>query len=53
MIFARVGVIMLPSVRSLATGKIIRAPCMNKVDLVKVRVWDIRLECTIGTNLKY
>ena len=38
MIFTRVGVIVLPAVRSIATGKIIRALCMNKVDLVKIRV---------------
>jgi len=37
-VFVRVGVIVLSAVRSIATGEIIRALGMNKVDLVKVRV---------------
>lgn len=37
-VFARVGVIVPPVVRSVAPGEIIRALGMNKVDLVKVRV---------------
>ena len=37
-VFVRVGVIVLPAVRSIATGEIISALGMNKVDLAKVRV---------------
>lgn len=52
MIFARVGVIVLPAVRSIAAGKVIGALCVNKVDFVKGCVWGVRLEGIIGTNLK-
>jgi hypothetical protein len=38
MVFVRVGVIVLPAIRSIGTGKIIRALGMDKVDLVEVRV---------------
>ena len=38
MVFVRVSVIVLPVVRSIATGKIIRALSVNEVNLVKVRV---------------
>ena len=38
MVFVRVGIVVLPAVRSIVTGKIIRTLGMNKVNLVKVRV---------------
>jgi len=50
MVFVGVGVIILTAVRSIATGKIIRALGMNEVDPMKVRVWDTRLEGVIGTD---
>ena len=53
MVFTRVGVIVFAAVRSIAAGKIIRALGVNEVDLVKVRVWDVRLEIVSGTKRKY
>lgn len=38
MVFVRVGIIVLPAVRSIATGKIIRVLGMNEINLVKVYV---------------
>ena len=38
MVFVRVGVIVLAAVRSVTTGKIIRAFGMNKVDPTEVRI---------------
>ena len=53
MVFVRVGVIILPAVRSVVTGKIIRALGMNKVEPTKVRIWGTRLERVIGQKRKY
>jgi len=52
-VFVRVGVIVLPAIRPIATSKIIRALGMNKVDLVEVRLWGTRLGGVIGINLRY
>lgn len=43
----RVGVIVFTAVRSVTAGKIVGALGVNKVDFVKVRIWDSRLGCAI------
>lgn len=52
MVFVGVGIIVLAAVRSIATGKVIRPLGMNKVDLVKVRVWGLRSQGVMSANEK-
>ena len=46
-VLMRVGVIVFTAVRSVTAGKIVGALGVNKVDFVKVRIWDSRLGCAI------